>query len=310
MKKILCPGEALIDFVSLERTNDLKKCNTFTKKVGGAALNVCGAMTKLGIEADFIGAVGMDPFGEFIIDYLVENNLNTNLIDRVEKNTTLAFVTLDDAGERDFVFNRGADEFLKINDKNVLADYDAFHFGSATAFLGGSLEHSYNTTLEYAINNDKFISFDPNYREDLFKDNKTDFIKKALQYIKVSNLIKLSEQELYLITGINDINKACEHLSNITTGYLVITLGNKGSLLYYDHKSHMIPSIEVQALDSTGAGDAFIGALVAKTVSRERITIQTLKDDIFISNIVGALTTTKYGALSSIPTAKEIEKYL
>lgn len=310
MKKVLCPGEALIDFVSIEKTNDLKLSNTFLKKAGGAPANACGAMTKLGVESYFMGSVGSDPFGEYLIDYLNNCNINTSLVKKSKLNTTLAFVSIDDEGERDFKFNRGADAKYIIDDTNILDSFDAIHFASATAFLGDELEDSYNKILKYAYDKKKLISFDPNYRDALFENDNETFIKKSIEFIRYSTIVKLSEEELYLISEINDLDLACLKLQSLGVEFLLITLGKKGTVLYHDNKRYDIASIKVDMIDSTGAGDAFIGSVIAKAVEYDCLSLEKMLDIIKYANVVGALTTTKLGALSSIPTEDEVNSYL
>ena len=141
MKKVICPGEALIDFVSTDVGKSLENTNGFVKKAGGAPANVASAISKLGAEAYFAGTVGKDAFGAFIETTLKANNINTSLLFKLENHsTTLAFVSLMEDGERDFEFARDADSLLSIDMfKDKLECFDLFHFGSATAFLEGEL---------------------------------------------------------------------------------------------------------------------------------------------------------------------------
>ena len=112
MKKVICPGEALIDFVSMDIGKTLKATDGFIKKAGGAPANVAAAISKLGAEAYFCGTVGDDAFGGFLEDTLNNNNINTELLFKIKNNTTFAFVSLMENGERDFEFARDADSCL------------------------------------------------------------------------------------------------------------------------------------------------------------------------------------------------------
>ena len=195
MKKVICPGEALIDFVSMDIGKTLKATDGFIKKAGGAPANVAAAISKLGAEAYFCGTVGDDAFGGFLEDTLNNNNINTELLFKIKNNTTFAFVSLMENGERDFEFARDADECLTfdmISDR--LEEFDLYHFGSATAFMGGNLKDTYFKLKEYAKSNNKIISFDANYRESLFGNNKEEFIKCCKEFIVDSNIVKLSEE--------------------------------------------------------------------------------------------------------------------
>ena len=300
MKKVICPGEALIDFVSMDIGKTLKATDGFIKKAGGAPANVAAAISKLGAEAYFCGTVGDDAFGGFLEDTLNNNNINTELLFKIKNNTTFAFVSLMENGERDFEFARDADECLTfdmISDR--LEEFDLYHFGSATAFMGGNLKDTYFKLKEYAKSNNKIISFDANYRESLFGNNKEEFIKD-------SNIVKLSEEEAKLISGIEDIKEASQYIVNLGCENLMVTLGKEGTLLSNREKQILIKTKEVKMKDATGAGDAFIGAVIAQILNEPGKSMEKIVE---MANLVGGITTTKLGALESIPTWDEVFAY-
>ena len=307
MKKVICPGEALIDFVSMDIGKTLKATDGFIKKAGGAPANVAAAISKLGAEAYFCGTVGDDAFGGFLEDTLNNNNINTELLFKIKNNTTFAFVSLMENGERDFEFARDADECLTfdmISDR--LEEFDLYHFGSATAFMGGNLKDTYFKLKEYAKSNNKIISFDANYRESLFGNNKEEFIKCCKEFIVDSNIVKLSEEESKLISGIEDIKEASQYIVNLGCENLMVTLGKEGTLLSNREKQILIKTKEVKMKDATGAGDAFIGAVIAQILNEPGKSMEKIVE---MANLVGGITTTKLGALESIPTWDEVFAY-
>lgn len=307
MKKVICPGEALIDFVSMDIGKTLKATDGFIKKAGGAPVNVAAAISKLGAEAYFCGTVGDDAFGGFLEDTLNNNNINTELLFKIKNNTTFAFVSLMENGERDFEFARDADECLTfdmISDR--LEEFDLYHFGSATAFMGGNLKDTYFKLKEYAKSNNKIISFDANYRESLFGNNKEEFIKCCKEFIVDSNIVKLSEEEAKLISGIEDIKEASQYIVNLGCENLMVTLGKEGTLLSNREKQILIKTKEVKMKDATGAGDAFIGAVIAQILNEPGKSMEKIVE---MANLVGGITTTKLGALESIPTWDEVFAY-
>ena len=307
MKKVICPGEALIDFVSMDIGKTLKATDGFIKKAGGAPANVAAAISKLGAEAYFCGTVGDDAFGGFLEDTLNNNNINTELLFKIKNNTTFAFVSLMENGERDFEFARDADECLTfdmISDR--LEEFDLYHFGSATAFMGGNLKDTYFKLKEYAKSNNKIISFDANYRESLFGNNKEEFIKCCKEFIVDSNIVKLSEEEAKLISGIEDIKEASQYIVNLGCENLMVTLGKEGTLLSNREKQILIKTKEVKMKDATGAGDAFIGAVIAQILN---VPGKSMEKIVEMANLVGGITTTKLGALESIPTWDEVFAY-
>ena len=307
MKKVICPGEALIDFVSMDIGKTLKATDGFIKKAGGTPANVAAAISKLGAEAYFCGTVGDDAFGGFLEDTLNNNNINTELLFKIKNNTTFAFVSLMENGERDFEFARDADECLTfdmISDR--LEEFDLYHFGSATAFMGGNLKDTYFKLKEYAKSNNKIISFDANYRESLFGNNKEEFIKCCKEFIVDSNIVKLSEEEAKLISGIEDIKEASQYIVNLGCENLMVTLGKEGTLLSNREKQILIKTKEVKMKDATGAGDAFIGAVIAQILNEPGKSMEKIVE---MANLVGGITTTKLGALESIPTWDEVFAY-
>lgn len=307
MKKVICPGEALIDFVSMDIGKTLKATDGFIKKAGGAPANVAAAISKLGAEAYFCGTVGDDAFGGFLEDTLNNNNINTELLFKIKNNTTFAFVSLMENEERDFEFARDADECLTfdmISDR--LEEFDLYHFGSATAFMGGNLKDTYFKLKEYAKSNNKIISFDANYRESLFGNNKEEFIKCCKEFIVDSNIVKLSEEEAKLISGIEDIKEASQYIVNLGCENLMVTLGKEGTLLSNREKQILIKTKEVKMKDATGAGDAFIGAVIAQILNEPGKSMEKIVE---MANLVGGITTTKLGALESIPTWDEVFAY-
>ena len=144
MKKVFCIGELLVDFVAENQGSDLRKATVFTKKAGGAPANVACAISRLGGNSSFIGCIGEDPFGEFLEQVLIENKVDTLHLQKTDTFTTLAFVSIAENGERDFVFSRGADRELKYLPK-IKSGFkgNMLHLGAATALLGGSLESAY-----------------------------------------------------------------------------------------------------------------------------------------------------------------------
>ena len=312
MKQVICIGELLIDFVAENQGSDLSKANIFTKKAGGAPANVACAITKLGGRSTFIGCVGKDPFGTFLLNVLKENKVDISLAQRSNTFTTLAYVSISDDGERDFVFSRGADKKLQY-DSSVKNDIkrNMLHLGAATALLGGDLEKSYSRYFFDALTQDAFISFDPNFRADLWKEEEDIFIKKCMPFIQKSHLGKFSLEEAQLISGKDDFRKCCKVLHEIGIKIVTITLGKEGTFLSTENFQKTIPSIAVSPVDTTGAGDAFIGCLLYQ-ISMLSDPYEILENNEMLSNMIekaniaGAYTTTGFGAITSLPNHKQV----
>lgn len=312
MKKVYCIGELLIDFVAEKQGNDLSKAVEFTKKAGGAPANVACAISNLGGNSAFIGCVGKDPFGTYLLGILSDFGVDVSLAQRSDIFTTLAFVSLAEDGERDFVFSRGADKELKYQ-SSIKKDFQdsIVHFGAATALLGGNLENAYSHYYFDSLTQNSFISFDPNYRVDLWKGNEEVFIKKCMPFIEKAHLCKFSTEEARLLTSQENIEKACHYIHDLGTQIVMITLGHEGTYVSTAHTQKIVPSIPVKAVDTTGAGDAFIGCLLQQIATLDHAE-DILKDDdqllkmVAVANKAGAWTTTNYGAIESLPDQNQL----
>ena len=243
----------------------LSKGEHFLKKPGGAPTNVAAAIAALGGDVLLAARVGADPFGQQLIEVMKDFGVSTRFMQQ-DKNhfTTFAYVSLMDDGERDFVFNRGADGELSETDIEAidLSECSIVHFGSATAFLPGPLQQAYTTLLNKALQQNVFISFDPNYRHLLFRNNIPSFIEQSWHFISRCHFFKVSEEEAMLITGTSSVTHASKMFSQKAADTFAITLGKEGTLLVHDGQEMIIPSIPVKPVDTTGAGDAFVGAVL------------------------------------------------
>lgn len=314
---VICIGELLIDFFCTDIDIDLVEGRNFEKQAGGAPANVCAAIVKLGGHALFSGKVGNDPFGYFLKNTLDNVNVDTSmLVFDNEHPTTLAFVSLKANGERDFVFNHGADAFLTENDldKKRILESSILHFGSATALLSDPFQSTYLRVMQAAKKEGKFISFDPNYRMDLWKGRIEEFIGLSQKGISIADFVKVSDEELLIISGVNDIQDGITVLHEIGAKVVAVTLGKEGTMISNGQKIDIVPSVKVDSIDSTGAGDAFVGATLYQLAIEEEPKrlledFEQLKKIISFSNKVGAIVCTKVGAIAALPTQEEVHQF-
>jgi fructokinase len=262
---VLCIGEALIDMICTDKGQSLSEGQNFLKKPGGAPTNVAAAIGALGGQISLSAKVGEDPFGRQLKQVMEEFNVDTTHL-HLDSScfTTFAFVSLMLDGERDFVFNRGADAQLTKSDieKIGMESLSIIHFGSATAFLDGPLNEAYYHLKDNAKAQGKIISFDPNYRHLLFGNLQESFIRQSWIFLQEADFIKLSDEEAILITGEANLDAAAQKLLNACKGVFTITLGKEGTLLGLKGNTYLIPSIPIKPVDTTGAGDAFVGAVL------------------------------------------------
>jgi fructokinase len=307
MNKVLCIGEALIDMICTDRGTSLSKGQNFLKKAGGAPANVAAAIAALGAEVDMAAKVGKDPFGMHIVELLKEMGVNTKWVLQDPNHfTTFAFVSLMEDGERDFYFNRGADGQLSKEDLSELnlKEYSIVHFGSATGFLPGPLQDAYLDLLEKSKKAGAIISFDPNYRHLLFPNNTKSFIDQCWPFIEQSHFFKLSDEEAMLITGCDSVQHAAAALRKKSKAVFAITMGKEGTLLSMGDHLEMIGSIAITPVDATGAGDAFVGAVLFQLINSnpsllEQIDLDHWKKMISNANKAGARTCEFMGAMEA-----------
>ena len=290
---ILSIGEILADMVGENIDNTL----TFKSFCGGAPFNVAVNAKNVGATVGFIGRVGSDVIGRFVIEEAKKANLDylDIQVDK-ERNTTLAFVTLTD-GERDFAFNRHDTADFNIDiDKinfNKYKDLNIIHLGSL--MLSEENGKIFAQKIVMKVNElGVKLSFDMNFRMDTYKDFED--AKKAYKpYVEQADIIKFSDDELRLYTGIEDIKTAIESIYQ-KDQLFVLTLGSKGSMYYYNGESNIIPTEKVKPIDTTGAGDAFFGTFLANMENKEW-TKENIEGALVKANKAGAETTQFLGAI-------------
>ena len=305
--KILCIGEALIDMICTDKGSSLSEGNNFLKKAGGAPTNVAAAIAALGGTVELAAKVGVDPFGNHLIQVMQDFGVSTKwMLQDANNFTTFAFVSLMENGERDFYFNRGADGQLSRQEVEEidLDEFSIIHFGSATGFLPGPLQEAYQQLLQKALLKNIFISFDPNYRHLLFQNNTQTFIEQSWHFLNCCHFFKMSDEEAQLVTGAATLPDAIKILFEKTDGVFAITLGKEGTLLGFNEQTIIVPSIAVTPVDTTGAGDAFVGALLyqlsSKTVEEIKLLPATeWQHLVYNANKAGARTCEYMGAMEA-----------
>jgi fructokinase len=305
--KILCIGEALIDMICTDKGKSLKDGLNFLKKPGGAPTNVAAAIAALGGTVSLAAKVGKDPFGNHLMEVMHSFGVDTKWMLQDEHFfTTLAFVSLMENGERDFYFNRGADGQLSMDDLKGIGkeNFSIIHFGSATGFLPGPLQAAYKGLLNQVTGTRAFISFDPNYRHLLFQHNLQSFIDQSWVFLDQCHFFKLSDEEAMLLTKSSTLDEAAVQLKERTKGVFAITLGKDGTYLRHGSHSMIIPSIPITPVDTTGAGDAFVGAVLYQLSKLDESSIHSLSVDewrtiVVNANKAGARTCEYLGAMEA-----------
>jgi fructokinase len=307
MKKILCIGEALIDMICTDKGKPLSEGENFLKKPGGAPTNVAAAIAALGGDVELAAKVGKDPFGQHLVDVMDSFGVSTKWMLQDENYfTTFAFVSLMENGERDFYFNRGADGQLNRDEVDAidLEEFSIVHFGSATAFLPGPLQIAYQSLLQKSLLQEIFISFDPNYRSLLFQHDKQSFIDQSWNFLDCCHFFKVSDEEAMMLTGRATLTDAVNELLLRTRSVFAITLGKDGTMLGINGKTKIIPSIKIKPVDTTGAGDAFVGAVLYQLEGKSLTEIKSMalpawERIVINANKAGARTCEYMGAMEA-----------
>jgi len=310
----------LVDMLPDSKTTDWTTVRHFTPVPGGAPANVCIGVSKLGLQAAFIGEVGQDPFGRLLYDTLRRCEVDVSGLRFHEKvRTTLAFVCVRPHGENEYIFyrNPGADMMLRPEEisSEQIAEASIFHFGS----ISMSHEPSYGATL-HAVNlahrHGLFISFDPNLRPFLW-DSLERARSRMEEGLKVAHLVKLNEEELEFLTGTNDLERGSRHLLEQGPEVVVVTRGAQGSFVHTGSHHLSVPAFSVPVVDTVGCGDAFTAALLLHVYGRgsrpaalSSLSRPELEQVLRFAAAAGALTAGRNGVIPSLPRQSEIKKFL
>ena len=313
MSDLCVLGEYLIDFTPQGLSD--RGLPLYASNPGGAPANVACAAAKLGTSASVITKISTDPFGNFLYDYIKGLGIvDLRGIRRSSDPTGLAFVTLNAEGDRDFVFFRDhcADAMLSCEDidLSLIDECKVFHFSSVSLVAEESREATVFAAQE-AKKRGKIISFDINYRALLWNDEEK-AKAEVEKVLPLADLIKVSEEEAVLFGG--SLEDAPEYFFSFGAKVVLVTLGADGSCFYTKDMQATVPTFKVKTLDTTGAGDNFMGAFLAWMIQNgrplEELTEDELKAALRYANAAGAICASRYGAIDGQATPEDIASFL
>ncbi|GAB7221028.1 aminoimidazole riboside kinase [Vibrio owensii] len=305
MSKIWVTGDAVVDLIPDTES-------TYLKCPGGAPANVAVAISRLGGNSAFFGRVGQDPLGRFMKATLAQEQVNTDymLLDEAQRTSTV-IVDLDDSGERSFTFmvKPSADQFLIPADIPEFAQGEWLHVCS----IALANEPSRSSTLK-AMQDIKaaggFVSFDPNLREEVWA-NPEELKPVVRQAIELADVIKFSDDELLFLTDTDCLETGLEAIRAFNNTLVLITQGAKGALVVFEGEQELIAGQAVKPVDTTGAGDAFVGGLLARLAQQnEWANKEAIHSAVNWANGCGALATTQKGAMTALPTQDALLAYI
>lgn len=312
MYDVVSLGEALIDFTMV--SSDAEGYPTLAAHPGGAPANFLAALSKYGAKTALIAKVGADSFGRLLLGSFRSAGIDSRgLIMSDEVFTTLAFVTLDAGGEREFSFARkpGADTCIRVEeiDWTLIDQCRVFHFGT----LSLTDEPSRSATVkavEYARAGGKLISFDPNLREALWKDL-GQAKEQMLWGLAQADVIKISDDEVKFLFGLEP-EEGCKHIfSRFGPKLLFVTCGAQGCWYMNPRAMGHTGSLKgIHILDKTGAGDIFGGSAMYKLLGLGKdpaeLSGKDLEDISRFASVAAGLSATRAGGISSVPEIEEV----
>lgn len=307
MYDVVALGELLIDFTMIHADSD--GYPTMAAHPGGAPANFLAAIAKFGGKAAMLGKVGTDTFGKLLTSTLREVGIETKgIVASDEFFTTLAFVTLDANGDREFAFARkpGADTQLRFDELelSLLDETRVFHFGTLSLTGEPSRTTTYRA-VEYAREHGKLITFDPNLRKPLWRE--LDEAKQQMLWgLAHADVVKISDEEVEFLFGLGVQEGAQYILEHFPVKLVFVTCGPDGCWFQNKNASGHVDSLRnIQVVDTTGAGDIFGGSAVWKLLQTgkapEALDEAALREIVSFACTAAGLSTTKPGGISSVP---------
>ena len=312
MMDVIALGELLIDFTNVSADGD--GYPTMAAHPGGAPANFLAALSKFGANTALLGKVGDDTFGKLLAATLKKTGICTKgLVMAEDVFTTLAFVTLDKTGNREFAFARkpGADTQLTFEqiDLSMIDEAKVFHFGTLSLTDEPARTATYKA-VAYAKEKGKLITYDPNLRKPLWTDLE-EAKKQLLWGLTQADVVKISDEEVEFLFGLGVEDGAKHILSNFGVKLAFITCGAEGCFFINGKAQGHVPSLRgIKVVDTTGAGDIFGGSAVWKLLqtdkSPEELSKEELTDVVRFACAAAGLSTTKHGGISSVPEYTDV----
>ncbi len=316
MKRVLCFGDILIDFISKSKGKSVAESNVFEKRAGGSIFNVAVGLSRLGNDVSFLAKIGDDEFGKYLRNVLKKENIDDSwLIQVTDLNTTLAFASVDSEGKPSFDFHKDKREIAEVNIEDCseipTEEFDLFHFGSTTI-----LENKTAEAMEYLSKKMKekkvFVTFDPNVRPSLIKD-KDSFFECVKNLINNVDVLKLSDDDLQYLTGTKNFPRAKSELEINDETIVILTMGSKGARLFFGNMELYEEGYDVDVSETTGCGDSFMAALISGLLEysdQKNMSIDSFEKVLRKANASAAMVATRIGAANSMPYKNELMNFI
>ncbi|NBD09592.1 MULTISPECIES: carbohydrate kinase [Corallococcus] len=318
---VVCVGETLVDFLPVAGgASRVRDVEAWRPSPGGSPANVSVGLARLGLRSAMVGVVGADEFGHFLRERLAADGVDVSRLRQVDHaRTGLLFVSLDARGERTFTYFRTRSAEFLLDDSDVDGDFvrcaKAVHCGSNSLLLPEAREAMVRM-LTLARDAGMLVSCDPNLRLHVW--SQPEELRVLLgRMLPLCTVVKLSEEEVSFATGATTPEDALRVLAGQGVRLPVVTLGERGAVFLWRGEVISIPAPQVTVVDTTGAGDGFVSAMLHGLVrwygdarSLEDATREELSALMAFAASVGARVVTKLGALAALPLASEVEGLL
>lgn len=325
---VLSFGESLVDFLPSRRGCSLREVAEFRKVVGGAPTNLALGLARLDCPVGLHGKVGNDEFGEYILETIGEAGVDTDGVARTdEAQTGLTFVTLEENGDRSFLFYRdpSADMTFRPNDvdSSLIASSRLFQVGSNLLTRDGVREATFRA-LEAAVEANCLVSIDPNIRVHLWP-SPAEAREAVLRLADGADIFKVNEEELELLTGDASPEEAwLEEFAPRGVEMFVVTLGPDGAVGFGPDGRCTVEAPEVEVVDTTGAGDGFLSGFLGGLTARlsaefdttdwrraiSELSTEDFREALGLGCHVGTRVCTELGATPPLPTRDELPEHL
>ena len=312
MTDVVALGELLIDFTCV--STDAEGYPTMEAHPGGAPANFLAALAKFGARTALLGKVGNDAFGKLLTGTLDKAGIGTEgLLAAEDVFTTLAFVTLDESGDREFSFARkpGADTGISFDELNtqLIDEAKVFHFGTLSLTDEPARSATYQA-VAYAKERGKLITFDPNLRKPLW-NSLGDAKAQMLWGLSRADVVKISDEEVEFLFGLAPETGAAHILENFGVKLVFVTCGADGCFFANGSAKGFVSALSgIKVVDTTGAGDIFGGSAVWKLLQLGKdpaeLTQEQMQNVVQFACTAAGLSTTKPGGISSVPEYEDV----
>lgn len=317
---VICIGETLVDFLPERAGQRVRDVERWVRCTGGSPANVAVGVSRLGGRAGMVGVVGRDEFGEYLLEALANEGVDVARLRQTDEGKTgLVFIALSEGGERSFMFSRTRSAELFLSEHDVDPDYldraKALHVGT-NSLLFHAAQRAMIRMVRAAAQAGKIVSCDPNLRLHFWPDPRE--LKSVIdQILPPCTVVKLSEEEIDFVTGSSDPEEALGRLANLGIPLPIVTLAERGAMFHWKGKVVSVPAPAAKVVDTTGAGDGFVAAMLFSLTRLYGTRAQLLEAGVGelrelaqFACAVGAKVTEGLGAVQSLPQLTGLSRIL